>query len=286
MKRILASTLVALVTAAGLFWPLLQSLDSTSAVSGPDPVVISDYRADYTVDAQGDLDAVETITADFPGTRHGIFRFWDVTDAADDGVHYVPEDISVSLDGRAEQTELQWQKRRRFRVAKIGDPDSFVSPGSHVYRISYRIDGVLSPTGANGGNNSSSWAAREKGKSVFPWHVVAPGWQMIILRSRVNVNLPAKPSQINCTESWNNRATPCTINGSGTKNITVSTGPLSPETPVSLYALMPLDAPAPYAAVVRRVRPDLRPVGLAALARARPDCGRAACRLPLGAPQP
>lgn len=243
MKRILVSALVALVTAGGVFWPLLQSIDSSSPVPSVDPVTITDYQADYKVDANGHLDAVETLTTKFPSGSHGIFRFWDVTDAADDSVRYIPEEISVSLDGQAEQTELQWQKGRQFRVAKIGDPDSFVSAGSHVYRISYRIAGVLSPTGANGGSNSSSWAARQKGKAVFPWQVVAPGWQMIIRRSRVNISLPAKPGQISCTESKNISAIPCTITGAGTKNLTVSTGPLPPKTPVSLYALMPLDAP-------------------------------------------
>lgn len=52
-----------------------------------------------------------------------------------------------------------WEKDRRCRVAKIGDPNSYVGVGSHTYEISYRVDGALSPTGAGRGTfASSSWS--------------------------------------------------------------------------------------------------------------------------------
>src|SRR5680860_66530 len=126
MKRILISMLVALATAAGLFWPLLQSIDTSSTSPPLDPVTITDYQAVYKVSANGRLDAVETITAKFPYGRHGIFRFWDVADGADDGVRHVPEDISVSRDNEDEPVDLLWERGKRFRVAKIGDPDTYV----------------------------------------------------------------------------------------------------------------------------------------------------------------
>ena len=39
-----------------------------------DLVRLSDYAADFVVDSNGHLDAVETITAEFTDDRHGIFR--------------------------------------------------------------------------------------------------------------------------------------------------------------------------------------------------------------------
>src|SRR5215212_268618 len=144
--RILLRALALVVAAGVLFTPALFALvPTTETVSGPDPVRISDYTADYVVTADGDLVAKEQITAEFPGGRHGIFRFWDLTDPSDRHVRLIPKGIKVELDGGSVPFDLQWKKGRHFRVAKIGDPDSFVAPGTHVYTITYRIDGALAP---------------------------------------------------------------------------------------------------------------------------------------------
>ncbi|MGZ5414620.1 MAG: DUF2207 domain-containing protein, partial [Aeromicrobium sp.] len=243
MKRILISSLVGLVTAAGLFWPLLQTLETSSTATSPDPVTISDYQAVYKVDSDGRLDAVETITAEFPFGRHGIFRFWDVADGADPGVRYLPEKIKVSLDNESEPTELLWQKGKRFRVAKIGDADSYVSPGAHVYRISYQIDGALSPTSTGSGSfASSSWTDEQRARSMFAWSVVAPGWQMDIQRARIRIELPVKTGKVQCTSNFAGTA-PCDIQGAGTSVVEVSTGALGPRTPVTVRANLPIKAP-------------------------------------------
>ena len=60
---------LALIT-FGLLWPLVFRGDS-AASDVSDPVVFSNYKADFVVDRDGQLDAVETITAEFPGGRHG-----------------------------------------------------------------------------------------------------------------------------------------------------------------------------------------------------------------------
>ncbi len=46
---------------------------------------------------------------------------------------------------------MLWEGGQRFRVAKIGDPDQYLSSGTHVFEIRYTIDGVLDPgtTGAD-----------------------------------------------------------------------------------------------------------------------------------------
>ena len=124
MKRILASTLVALITVAGLFWPLLQSPDSSGTATSTDPVTSTDYRAVYKVDANGRLNAVETISTEFGSGCHGSFRFWDVWDSFDAGVRYVPRSIDVSLDGAGEPSSLWWETGKCFRVGRIGDADT------------------------------------------------------------------------------------------------------------------------------------------------------------------
>ncbi len=77
-----ALALAAVLTVAGLFWPLL---DTGSGDEGPvdDPVTVSLYEADFDLAADGRLDVTETITAEFPSGRHGIFRYWDVSDPSD-----------------------------------------------------------------------------------------------------------------------------------------------------------------------------------------------------------
>ncbi len=146
MKRVLMSLGVAVLALIGLAAPLIQFSDDADPTV--DPVTISDYRADYRVAHDGELTARESISTLFPPSRHGIFRFWDVTDAADPHVRYIPDAIAVTLDGHAVPVELSWEANRRFRVTKIGDPDSYLSPGTHVFVITYRVDGVLAPARA------------------------------------------------------------------------------------------------------------------------------------------
>ena len=55
---------LALIT-FGLLWPLVFRGDS-AASDVSDPVVFSNYKADFVVNRDGRLDAVETITAEFP----------------------------------------------------------------------------------------------------------------------------------------------------------------------------------------------------------------------------
>ena len=80
MGRLFKLLIPLVLIAFGLLWPVVFGATPSGGGDGAaDPVVISDYTAHYTVDADGDLDAVETITGEFPVGRHGIFRHWDVT---------------------------------------------------------------------------------------------------------------------------------------------------------------------------------------------------------------
>ena len=90
-------------------------------------MTFSDYRADFHVDGNGNLDATETITAEFPSGRHGIFRYWDVANPNSPRVRQKPRD-HLDPDGRQPDrpTRCSVESGDRFRVAKIGDPDRYL----------------------------------------------------------------------------------------------------------------------------------------------------------------
>ncbi|MCW2517673.1 MAG: putative rane protein precursor, partial [Mycobacterium sp.] len=73
VKRVFGWLILLALIAVGLLCPLM--FDSTSA-SAPtdDPVVISDYQADFTVRPAGKQHAVETLRGEFPSGRPGIVR--------------------------------------------------------------------------------------------------------------------------------------------------------------------------------------------------------------------
>jgi hypothetical protein len=132
---------LALIT-FGLLWPVVfRGGSAASDVS--DPVVFSNYKADFVVNSEGRLDAVETITAEFPSGRHGIFRYWDVANQNSPRVRQKPEITSILLDGEPVSYQMLWEDGERFRVAKIGDPDQYLSYGTHVVALRYSIAGVL-----------------------------------------------------------------------------------------------------------------------------------------------
>jgi len=98
MRRGVLTALATLLAAVGLLWPVVPALLPDTAEPQPDPVTITDYRADLRVDEDGVLRAEEQITARFPSGRHGIFRFWDVADAHDANARLFPDDIDVLMD--------------------------------------------------------------------------------------------------------------------------------------------------------------------------------------------
>src|ERR1700752_1135473 len=154
---------LALIT-FGLFLPGgFRGGPSASDVS--DPVVFSNYKADFVVNRDGRLDAVETITAEFPSGRHGIFRYWDVANQNSPRVRQKPEITSVLLDGEPAPYQMLWEDGERFRVAKIGNPDQYLGYGTHVFEIRYNIPGVLDP-GATGADKT--FAATTGSTSTSP----------------------------------------------------------------------------------------------------------------------
>ena len=128
-------------------WVFVPMLDLTPVDTDfvSEPTSITNYDADFTIDDDGDLRAVEKITVNFPQyeSRHGIFRFFDVRDQNEPTARRIPRDVTVTMDGEDEDFEELTEKRGRYRTLKIGEACCTVSPGEHTYEISYTIDGVL-----------------------------------------------------------------------------------------------------------------------------------------------
>ncbi|MGE2721597.1 DUF2207 domain-containing protein, partial [Mycolicibacterium celeriflavum] len=237
MLRRFVWSITLLVLAFGVVWPVIFSGRGADAEPTADPVVITHYDADFVVGADGRLQAVETITATFPGDRHGLFRFWDVVNQNDVHVRQVPEIESISLDGKSVPYQMLWEEGRRFRVAKIGDPDRPLKYGRHVFEIRYSIDGVLGP---------GTGAATQPG-SVFYWNVIAPAWNNVIRSADISVALPGRVPDVQCSVGYGVGA-PCeglTIVGN---TVRLSAESLAPRTPVTVLA--GVDVPTPPRATV------------------------------------
>ncbi|WP_026918547.1 DUF2207 domain-containing protein [Gordonia shandongensis] len=228
MQRIFLTVIAALATLVGVFWPLVGGSQSSSSDT-VDPVTVTSYRADYRLDTEGTLRATETLTTSFPGGRHGIFRFWDVTDGAtgatgeNRGVRYRPRDISVTMDGATVPVEMSTEDGGRVEVARIGDADRYVMPGEHEYTISYTIDGAIAAD-----------------PSRFVWRVVPNGWTMPIRESTSTIHFPEAPTEFRCTT---NDAGPCRVSEPDPLTRVVTTGALSPGKGVAVRADLPFAAP-------------------------------------------
>lgn len=219
----LLAVLFALATV--VLWPVTASRGEGSG-SSYDPATISHYEVDLTVDAQGSLDATETIQVAMPAFRHGIFRFWDVADRAQPGYRNLPHDVHITQDGQPAKVSWSWQQGRQFRVAKIGDADTELTEGLHTWVIRYQVDGVLrSP---HGGAAPGSWAGEDRG-SEFVWDVVPGGWQMPITKADVTVHLPSAAHDARCSVTL----VDCTLGTDGS-TVHLATGPLDPQTAVTL----------------------------------------------------
>ncbi|MBJ7386411.1 MAG: DUF2207 domain-containing protein, partial [Mycolicibacterium sp.] len=241
MRRILGWSLLLGLIALGLLWPL--AFGSGSA-AGPadDPVVITDYRADFTVGADGDLTAVETITGDFPSGRHGIFRYWDVANPNEPSVRQTPEITSILLDGEPVDYQMLWEDADRFRVAKIGDPYSTLWPGAHTYEIRYAIDGVLDPGSTGSDRRFATDVGRPDSESAFFWNVVAPSWNNEIERVRIRATMPGDVTGARCAVGFG-VGRPCTGLTLDGDTVEFSATDLPPRTPVTLRA--GVDVPTP-----------------------------------------
>jgi hypothetical protein len=196
--RVFRRLFLLLLAGLGLVWPALFSGTSQGAPVD-DPVTITSLRADFTVDRDGLMQATETVTAEFPSGRHGIFRFWDISNPNDAHVRQTPDVLDITLDGQSVPYDMLTREKGRIVVAKIGDPDSYLLPGSHVYRIRYTVPGVLDPGPTGDGKTFASAAGEARpADSVFFWNVIAR-WNNRIDQAQVTNTLPGAVPGAQCS---------------------------------------------------------------------------------------
>lgn len=228
---------VALAALVGLFWPLVAFSGQGQPSAPTDPTTVTTWRGDFRLSEDGTLRAVETLTTRIPPDRHGIFRYWDAADPVDPHVRLVPREIVVTRDGRMEPTELSWADGRRILVARIGDPDVTLSPGRYVYRITYVVDGAISPPSAG----SVGLPAEDVSASAFYWDLV-PNSEMPIDRARLSVHLPAASGTVRCAVGVGAQGG-CKVSGEGTRDVRVAASSLPPRTPVTVRIGLPVPPP-------------------------------------------
>ncbi|MGE2725033.1 DUF2207 domain-containing protein [Mycolicibacterium pulveris] len=243
MRRLLLVLIFLGLITFGVLSPRLFDSWSSQVSDAEDPVVFSEFRADFTVTADGRLDAVETITAEFPSGRHGLFRYWDVANPNVPGIRQRPRITSILLDGEPAMHQMLWENGTRFRIAKIGDPDVYLSPGTHIFEIRYTIDGVLDPANVGADKRfATSVGSAQAAESVFFWNVIAPSWNNRIQRADISIRLPGDVGGVQCSVGRGVGA-PCRGVTASAGTVHVSAVNLPPRTPVTVRA--GLDVPAP-----------------------------------------
>jgi hypothetical protein len=214
MGRSASRVLVALAALAVLLLPV------ATAVTGPDvarsevtgAARLADHAGYLLVLGDGTLVARETITARLPAGPTGLRRAWDTSDPAHASARLVPRDVVVELDGTRLDTDLTWQGGRRFRVATS---ETSVDAGTHVFSITYLVDGALGP-GPGGG-------------SLLRWDVVPRGWGTPIDRAGTRIALPRPADEVRCRAG----AVSCEADGVGTDVVTLGATSLAAGTAMS-----------------------------------------------------
>jgi uncharacterized membrane protein YgcG len=221
------AVVAALACIPALFWNV-----SFSSEDSYEETTIRQYDAEFTVGADGRMDVTETLTVDFPAYgKHGIFRFWDVSDENAPTLRRAPEDITVTRDGQPEEWEQLSESRGRYVVAKIGSASTTLDTGLHTYEISYSIDDVLIPD------------PDDASASELYWNLIPGGWRQPIDRARLTVHLPAAAEEVRCGVGWGEDAAGCDVTGEGGQTLVVKARGLPPRTPVTVQTTQAVSPP-------------------------------------------
>ncbi|HWN75036.1 MAG TPA: DUF2207 domain-containing protein [Candidatus Udaeobacter sp.] len=135
------------------------------------------YHSDITLEDDGSLQVTDTITVVSAGQqiRHGIFRDFPTTYIDPYNNRYVVgfQMLSATCDSAPEQfrTEDYFNGKRIY----LGNPNSFVSPGQHVYTITYTTNRQL---------------GFYKDHDELFWNVTGIGWDFPIDATSATVHLP------------------------------------------------------------------------------------------------
>jgi hypothetical protein len=223
------------LTAAGLGAYTLRGPSVPQGdAEGAEVSTIEAFDADMVLDEDGTLYLDESITVNFPISRHGIFRIFDTADPRRDVEHPV-EALSVTRDGTSEP--WVWiDSAKGTETARIGSPSVLVMPGDYTYRLISTTRDVLEPKVVDGEEDPDvTW---------FWWDVIGSGWRMPIEDVQVDLSLPVAPLEVECVMG---ESTPCEPVVDGTA-VRVEVASLQPHEPVTLRVSLPADEVPPNAA--------------------------------------
>ena len=136
---------------------------------------ITDYAADIAVGRDGKLTVGETITVNAQGDFivHGIFRDFPTIYRASGNVHIAFDVVGATLDGHDTPTSVsQIENGRRLQM---GDADTTLAPGRHVFRFRYVTDRQI---------------GFFKDHDELYWNVTGNGWDFAIDHATAVVHLP------------------------------------------------------------------------------------------------
>jgi hypothetical protein len=159
-----------------LFLATCLCLSATVSAHGPAERIL-DYHSDITLQDDGSLQVTETIAVNSTGQqiRHGIFRDFPTTYTDPYNNRYVVgfQMLSATRDSSPEQfrVEDQFNGKRIY----LGNPNAVVSPGRHVYTISYTTNRQL---------------GFYKDHDELFWNVTGNGWEFPIDAASATVHLP------------------------------------------------------------------------------------------------
>ena len=235
MKRVVGTVIgLAVIVLLACIPALFYGNGEVTPVS--EDTTIDNYVAAFTDAKNGDMDVTETLTVDFPVYgKHGIFRFWDLVDDNAPHARRIPEGITVTRDGKPEPFDISSEDHGRFRVAKIGSADTTLDLGEHTYVIKYHIKGVL--------DENDKDVTGSDGATMFYWNLIPGGWQQSIKQANLTVHLPVAAQQdVKCAIGWDSEL-PCTAEGGGTKDLTITTQAIAPRTPLTIATALDMATP-------------------------------------------
>src|SRR5262249_37642975 len=156
----------------------------------------------------------------------------------------VPDITSVMLDGQPASYQMLWSDAKRFRVAKIGDPDKYLGFGTHVFEIRYTVPGVLDP-GSTGADKqfAGSAGAAPTGRTALYWDVVPRSWNNRIRHAEISVTLPADVTGAQCSIGFGVGA-PCRDLVVSGNRLSLTAENLGSRTPVTVRAGVDVPTPA------------------------------------------
>lgn len=230
MPKFRTFLVVLLAAAVGLAWtgrlpvPVKDWFAGLSTTE--DTSIVDVYRADFTLESNGNLKSVEKLDVRFTEIgKHGIYRIFDTEDSEHATIEHPVEVVSVDRKVDGQWQPEPWivsQEGGGTTTIRIGSPGVTLPLGVEKYRIISTTTNALTPN---------------KAGSQWYWDVVGSGWQMPMQDVLVRASLPTTIGTPTCEASVD-----CQIT-SQDGQWQVRTPALAPETPVTVKALFDIPAP-------------------------------------------